>query len=271
MKLSCLPVSLFPQLVSGEMPLWEWARFAKQAGLDGFDASCMFLRNHTVTGIDEIAAHMGEDTAAPVMVTTYPDFTHPDALERERQLHYLCRDISLASRLGFSYMRVTAGQNHPGLNFDEAVAHVLEGFAKASQVAQRMGVRLVFENHAKPGAWHKVDFSFDPRAFLAICEGMRHLPIGVNYDTANAAACGADEVALLRQVIGQVETVHLNDTSSREKLDMVLVGTGLVRIGEVFSLLRKKGFDGWVCIEEGSGMGRQGVQKAVQFARQYVY
>ena len=44
MKLSCLPVSLFPEIISGRMSVAEWAKLATEVGLDGLDLSVLFLR-----------------------------------------------------------------------------------------------------------------------------------------------------------------------------------------------------------------------------------
>jgi sugar phosphate isomerase/epimerase len=68
-------------------------------------------------------------------------------------------------------------------------------------------------------------------------------------------------------VFDQVETVHASDTRVRGRLEPVLLGTGVVPFDEVFRFLKSRGFDGWVCVEEASGMGREGIEKAVQFVR----
>jgi len=47
------------------------------------------------------------------MITTYPDFTHPCATQREREIEYLRNDIAVASQLNAKFLRVTAGQAHP--------------------------------------------------------------------------------------------------------------------------------------------------------------
>lgn len=72
---------------------------------------------------------------------------------------------------------------------------------------------------------------------------------------------------LLEQVIDDVETIHVAHTSTKGRLNHVLIGTGLVPIREVFSLLKKNGFDGWLCIEENSRTGIKGVKKSVEYVR----
>ena len=44
MQISCLPISFFKELSTGEMSIGEWARYGKDLGLDGIDISMAFCR-----------------------------------------------------------------------------------------------------------------------------------------------------------------------------------------------------------------------------------
>ncbi|AEF85819.1 AP endonuclease, family 2 [Treponema primitia ZAS-2] len=272
MKLSILPVSFFAKINAGEISIAEWAAHAQKLGVDGYDISIMFIPNHTATLINRLKEESKNAgiTIQPFMVCTYPDFTNPDALERDRQIDYLKRDIALVSDLGFQYMRITAGMNHPGLGIEEGAKRCVDCFSKVTDTAQKYGVKLVFENHSKPGAWPLIDFSFNPEAFLAVAEKIQDLPVGINFDTANAVACGANAVELLQKVIKKVWTVHLNDTSTVGKWTPIQIGQGLVDYDGIFKVLKDNKFDGWVAIEEASGNGWKGIDDAVAFARKYV-
>ena len=98
-----------------------------------------------------------------VMATTYPDFTHPDPLQRMREMEYLRRDIALCSELDIMFLRVLAGQAHPGMDIEQGTKLAIEGLRRSSKVAEKFGVKLLYEDHAKPGAWHYIDFSYPPR------------------------------------------------------------------------------------------------------------
>ena len=272
MKLSVLPVSLFSKILAGEISVAQWAAYAQKLGVDGFDASIMFFPNSTPTTLNSIKEEMVREgiTIQPTMVCCYPDFTNPNKLERERQIDYLKRDIALISDLGFKYVRITAGQNHPGITVEEGAKRCTECFAQMVDTAEKYDVKMVFENHSKPGAWPLIDFSFEKEAFLATYELMKDLPIGINFDTANAVACGADPVELLSMVMDKVWTIHLNDTATVGKWTPIAIGKGLVDYDGIFGLLHARKFDGWVCIEEASGNGLQGIDEAVRFARKYV-
>jgi len=266
-KISCLPVSLFPELVSGKMSIADWTNIAHAAGLDAYDISSMFLREHTTVYIKRIRRELSGSPIPPLMMACYPDFTHPDPDERRRQLAWLVSDMASAQALGFRYLRITAGQNHPGLMFEDALAHVSEYFLGAQEYAKEFGVTLLFENHAKPGAWDLADFSFDPKAFLAIAASIKGSQVGINFDTANAVACGENAAGLYRRVSGQVVTIHLNDTRTVGALTPCALGEGLVDFSGFFAALRETGFDGWLCIEEASGRGTAGIQPAVDFVK----
>jgi len=272
MKLSVLPVSLFADLTSGRMTVAQWATYAQKLGVDGFDTSIMFFPHATATALGKIKQEMRDEivTIQPTMVCCYPDFTNPNKLERERQIDYLTRDIALMSDLGFEYVRITAGQDHAGLSVTEGAKLCTDCFARMVPISEKYGVKMVFENHSKPGAWPIIDFSFRQEAFLATFELMKDLPIGINFDTANAVACGANPVELLKTVIDKVWTVHLNDTATIGNWTPIAIGKGLVDYDATFAVLNEYAFDGWVCIEEASGNGLKGIDEAVAFARKYV-
>ena len=86
MRLSCLPVSYFQDIINGRMSIKEWALEGSRIGLDGVDLSVLFLKNRSAEYLDKVRQEIEEAGVRVAMVTTYPDFTHPDPAERERQL-----------------------------------------------------------------------------------------------------------------------------------------------------------------------------------------
>lgn len=273
MKLSILPVSLFSEISNGNMTLAEWAEYAQNFGADGYDASILFFPNSTPTTILNMKRQLVEKkiTIMPTMVCCYPDFTNPDKFERERQVDYFKRDLALVSDFGFKYVRMTAGMAHEGLSIDDGVKYCTECFEQVIDTAEKYDVKLCVENHSKPGAWPLVDFTFNPNAFLAIYDKIKDMPIGINFDTANAIACGADLHEMLSTVIDKVWTVHMNDSATVGYWTPIGIGKGLVDYDDVFSILKSNNFDGWVCIEEASGRGIDGVREAIEYARKYVF
>ena len=269
MKTSCLSVSLFPNIMNGEMTIREYANFCKSIGLDAFDIGIILLKNHTPKYIREINTAISEVGIPLGMVTTYPDFTHPDPLQREREFDFLVHDIALASAVGAKYLRVTAGQAHPETNEQDGIAWAVTYLKKAAPISDKYGITLVYEDHSKPGAWDYMDFSNPPSIFLEIARQLRGTSIGINFDTANILVAGEDTtLEVLDQVIDQVMTIHVAETATKGKMDPVAIGKGIVPFEAIFRYLKAKRFDGWLCLEEWGNEGKEGVKRAVDFVKE---
>jgi sugar phosphate isomerase/epimerase len=267
MRLSCLPVSYFRDIIDGRMSIKDWALEGARAGLDGIDLSVLFLKNRQPEYLHKIRQEIEDAGIRVAMVTTYPDLTHPDSAERERQLAKLQEDIVAASRLGADLLRVTAGQAHPSVGRREGIEWAVNGLAEAMKFAQGYPIKLAYENHAKPGAWQYTDFSHPTDIFLEIVRRTADVSLGVNWDTANTIAYGDDPIPVLKRVLNRVVSVHAADTATRGELKPVLLGTGLVPFKEMFQVLRDAEFDGWICMEEASFKGPAGVKAAADFVR----
>jgi len=267
-NLSCLPVSLFSEIISGRMSVAEWARLAAEVGLDGLDLSVLFLCSLEPAYLDGLRGEIGAAGQRVVMVATYPDFTHPDAAERQRQVERQIAHIQAAGRLGAQLIRATAGQAHPGLREADGIRWALQGLRACLPAARQAGVRLLLENHNKPGSWQYTDFDTATPVFLALAEALRGSEIGIHFDTANPLASGDDTLPVLEAVLDQVVSIHAADTATRGKLTPALLGTGLAPLPAAFRRLKEAGFTGWVCIEEASGRGAEGVRRAVDYCRE---
>ena len=267
MKLSCLPVSYFQDIIGGRMSIKDWAKQGVEVGLDGIDLSILFLKAKDFAYLDSVRHEIEEAGIRVAMVTTYPDFTHPDPSERTRELAKLQENIVVASRLGADLIRVTAGQAHPTVNRNEGIEWAVEGLKSAVKFAKDYPIRLAYENHAKPGAWKYVDFSHPTDIFLEIVDRTGDVALGVNWDTANVIAYGDDPIPVLKKVVKRIVSVHAADTSTRGQLNHVLLGTGLVPFKQMFEILHTSGFDNWICMEEASFTGKAGVKAATDFVR----
>lgn len=267
MQISCLPVSLFDEICSNRMSLPQWARAARDIGLDGIDISIMFIKNRTPVYLDALKEELASIGMPIIMMTTYTDFTHPDHVQRERELLYLQGDIALASELGVRYLRILAGQAHPGLKREAGVSWVADYFHRAAPLGEQYGVGLLFENHGKPGAWPRVDFTFDPSVFLEICEKIEDTPIRLNFDTGNVTAFGGNPLDIAPKVLKRIETIHVTDMRRLGEFSPVAIGQGATPNREMFRYLKHSGFDNWLCIEEASGCGLAGIRDAYHFVK----
>lgn len=259
---SCLPVSIFPKVISGEMSVYDWAIAAKEMGFDAIDMSILFVPQRTPRSVAGIKDQIKRAGLPVAMITTYPDFTQPDPMKRAHQLAHAISDIAIASELEAKYLRVTAGQVHAGQKDEDGIKLVRENFEECCKYAEKWGVKLLLENHSKPGAWDNPDFDFHTGRFLALAEAIKDLPIGINFDTANTYALGDDAPAVFEKVYDQVESIHINDISDCANLRFESIGDGSAPISEIFAIARKKGFDGLLSIEEAGRTGLDGIRKS---------
>jgi sugar phosphate isomerase/epimerase len=267
MKLSCLPVSFFTEITSGRMSVEEWAFLCAELGMDGVDLSILFLQERTPEAARAVRRQVEKAGMRVVMLTTYPDFTHPDAHQREVELEQECQAVMLAAELGAELIRVTAGQAHPETGREEGIRWAAEGLARLADRVGGKGVHLAYENHAKPGAWQYTDFSQPPPIFLEILSRVDCPELEVNFDVGNAATFAEDPLALLEQALPRIVSVHASDSSERGQLKHTLLGTGVTPYPQMFHRLKKAGWDGWICMEEASYRGREGVKLAAEFVR----
>lgn len=267
MKLSCLPVSFYEEMINGPMSIVDWARIAVDVGLDAIDLSIILIQDRSPDYLEETRRKLNDLGIGVTMITTYPDFTHPDPAQRAREIAKSREEITIAARLGAEFVRVTAGQAHPDTGREDGVAWAVEALTEVVGFASESGLTIVYENHYKAPIWQYPDFSFPTEIFLEIVDRTSGTGLGVNWDTANTLAYGDDPIPVLEQVLDRVVSVHAAETAERGDLKPVLIGTGLAPFHEMFSMIKETRFDGWLCIEEASQQGVAGVEAAIKFIR----
>jgi sugar phosphate isomerase/epimerase len=266
MKLSCLPVSLYPDLSAGRRTLADWFRLAASLGLDGADVSVVHLESRQpnyLRGLRRQAEDVGIQVA---MLVTYADFTHPNAAERARQVKELALYLDVAAELGAPYIHATAGQAHPGVGREEGIGWAVDGLTSCLEAAARTGITLAYENHTKGYAWTYNDFSQPSDIFLEIVARTEGSDLRILFDTANTLATGDDPLMVLDQVKYRVAVIHTNDIQRAGFFEPVLLGTGVAPIVPIYKMLRGIGFDGWISVEEASKTGEEGFRLAIPYA-----
>jgi len=267
LKISCLPVSLFQDIVDGSIPIKDWACTAREIGLDAIDLSIILIKNHTAKYLKQLKNEIENENISITMITTYPDFSHPDNLQVQREMEYLRHDIALASFLNAKYLRILAGQNYPGIDKESTIKKVIECFQKIAPVADKYNIELVYENHSKPGVWDYSDFSHPTDIFLKIVDGIKDTNITINFDTANSLILGDDPLEILKKIIRKVSVIHASDALGLGELRPALLGEGIVPFKEIFKFLKEVNYDGWICIEEASNNGMEGIRRAADFIK----
>jgi len=271
MKLSCLPVSYFKEIMGGKKTIKEWAKEAREIGFDFIDLSILFLRNKTYGYLKTIRNDLDETGIQVAIINTYPDFTHPAEIERKKQMDQFKKDIIMSSMVGAKIVRITAGQAYPNISRKQGVAWVVENIIEAIKIGHDNGIEIVFENHSKPGIWDYFDFSHPSDIFLEIVNiitKIKKIRMGILFDTANPLVIGEDPLMILEKIIDKVVCIHAADIGTIGQLNPVTIGTGKVPFESIFKLLKKSGFNGLISIEEASCKGRESIEFAEKFIRQ---
>lgn len=266
MKLSCLPVSLYPDLSARRLSLEGWIEMAARLGLDGADLSVAHLYARDPRSLDRLRRTAGDAGVELAMLVTYSDFTHPDAAWRAREVDETRTWIAAAAALGVSLVRVTAGQAHPGVPELSGIGWAVEGFNECAEAAAAAGVRLLYENHKRGSVWQYDDFTHPAPRFLDVVRRTAGTGLGVLFDTANCLAREDDPFAVLERVLDRLGAVHVSDIRSRGAFEPVAIGAGAAPLRPLLERIVAAGFDGWVSIEEASRSGEAGIERAIGVA-----
>jgi sugar phosphate isomerase/epimerase len=282
--ISVFPKCFFDDLVNRRMSFAVWIRDAARLGGDGIEHYDGFFESLAPADVDPIARLLDETGLVTSMICFSPDFTHPDAEERRRQVQRQRAAIDLAARLGARYCRTLSGQMHPGMSHAEGVARTIEGIRRSLEYAERRGVVLCMENHYKDGTWRYPEFAQAESTFLEIIERIDSPYFGVQYDPSNATVGGYDPIRFLEKVRHRVVTVHASDRylapgatfADLKKADgsagyaAVLrhgeTGTGMNDYDAIFRLLAAVGFSGWISLEDGMD-GLDEMRRSVEFLK----
>ncbi|MEX2043832.1 MAG: sugar phosphate isomerase/epimerase family protein [Opitutus sp.] len=284
-KLSAFPKAFMRQLSKdGTMTLREWVDLAAPLGLDGLEYYSGFIELQDAAKWPAARREVEARGMVIPMLCCSPDFSHPDAAFRQREIEREKTWIRMAAALGATYCRVLSGQRRPELTREQGIDLVVSSIEACLPEAERCGVTLIIENHYKDDFWSYPEFAQKMDVFCELVDRIRHPRFGVNYDPSNAFLAGDDPLELLRRVKHRVVTMHASDRSLTEgtledlrreeggvegyvkRLRHGTIGKGLNDYDAIFRELRSVGFDGWVSIEDGVD-GMEQLAESVEFLR----
>ncbi len=284
-KLAAFPKAYMQALCKdGSMKLAEWFKLASTLGVDGLEFYAGFLEMEDSALWPVFRRQVADLGMVIPMLCCSPDFTHPDAAFRSREVAKQKRWIDMTHALGGSYCRVLSGQRRPELTMDEGVKLAADSIHACLPHAQERGVTLILENHYKDDFWEYPEFAQKLEVFCALVDAVQHPFFGVNYDPSNAYIAGDDPLELLRRVVGRVVTMHasdryllsgtLEDLRREEggslgyvaRLRHGEIGKGLNDYDAIFTQLKVAGFNGWISIEDGVD-GIEQLQRSADFLK----
>jgi len=284
-KIAAFPKAFMQQLCkTGTMTLAQWIELAAPLQLDGLEWYAGFLEMADRSQWSTFRRAVEARGMVIPMLCCSPDFTHPDADFRQKQIARQLGWIEMAAELGAGYCRVLSGQRRPELSRDAGVELAAECISACLPRAEQLDVTLILENHYKDDFWEYPEFAQKMDIFCQLVERIQHPRFGVNYDPSNAFLAGDDPLELLRRVSHRVVTMHasdrylksgtLEDLRNEEagtvgyasRLSHGEIGKGLNDYDAIFSELRRVGFDGWISIEDGVE-GMEQLRRSAEFLR----
>jgi sugar phosphate isomerase/epimerase len=284
-RISVFPKFAFDQLVAREMSFEQWIRDAARLGGEGIEHYDGFFPSLEAADVERVHRLIEQTGQVTSMICFSPDFTHPDAAERARQVERQKAAIDLTVSLGAKYCRTLSGQRYPGLSRADGVARTVDGIKRSLEYSERRGVVLCMENHYKDGTWRYPEFAQPEDIFLEIIGQIDSAHFGVQYDPSNAFVGGFDPVRFLEKVRHRVVTMHASDrylapgatledlkqgdgaTGYASALKHGETGKGLNDYDAIFRILAGAGFNGWISVEAGME-GLDEIARSVEFLKQ---
>lgn len=291
-----MPLAAFPKCfldalsVEHSMSAEEWIDLAaNELDIDGLEFYWGFTPADDPGHLQQLRKRVeGYGLQIPMMCYS-PDFTKPDAEERQKEIAKQQKAIEVTALLGGKYCRVLSGQRRPDVSVEDGVEYSAECIAACLQCAERNGVVLILENHYKDGYWQYPELAQKWDVFLQLLHAIPQSPyFGVNYDPSNAIIAGDDPIELLEAVKTRVVTMHASDRylegatlDDLRKLEAHptqgyasilkhgVIGQGFNDYDRIFSILKNVGFSGWISIEDGQDptVGMEHLKQSADFLR----
>ena len=252
--------------------VFEWIEEAKALGVDGLELHTGFLWSTDAPAIARVGDALAAAGFEMPMLCASPDFTHPDAGQRARELEQQAEFMRIARELGGpgASCRVLSGQRHPEVAEEQGLDYAIGAISSLLPLARELDIVLAIENHYKASVWRYPEFAQNPRLFHKIVDAIDdRVNFGVQFDPSNAITAGVDSAEFLESVIDRVVTMQASDrylepgTTLDElkqgdgtigyapALKHGVIGQGLNDYPRIFTTLVENGYDGWISIEDG--------------------
>ncbi len=287
-KLAVFPKAFMQALCKdGTMKVSEWIDLAVKLEVDGLEWYAGFLEMTDKSAWPVFREQVNSHGKVIPMMCCSPDFTHPDATFRQREIQKQLHWIKMTHVLGGSYCRVLSGQRRPELSLEEGIELAAICIEACLPYAQELGITLILENHYKDDFWKYPEFAQKMDIFCQLVGRIEHPNFGVNYDPSNTILAGEDPLELLRRVSDRVVTMHASDRylikgtiedlrkeeggamGYAKRLAHGEIGKGLNDYDAIFTELKRVGFDGWISIEDGVD-GMDQLERSVSFLRKKI-
>ena len=266
MKLSLIPLN-FGREIRGDrtMSNEDWMRMAADLGLDGTEIYEPFISDLNESGMARLADFMHKAGLEASMYTPESDFSNPE--KRDQAVAHCKQAVDRALIFGAGIVRLTAA-SHGLVDFkwmfgdasredimqvfaggewtgriskEDIIRSCADGVRACLDYAEEKQVMLALEDHPVIGT--------NVEDFTKLLEMAGDDRLKVNLDTANVPG---DTLVELAQVVAD-RVVHFHVSETLEGRHGIVIGKGDRDIKGVFSVLKGKGYDGWVSLEALAG------------------
>lgn len=253
--------------------VFDWILQAAEAlPVDGLELHTEFFWSTADDFVDRVGQALATAGFEMPMMCASPDFTHPDPAVRARELDRQAEFMAITRRLGGpgSLCRVLPGQAHPGVPAGQGLEWARTAISSLLPLARELGITLAIENHYKASTWQYPEFAQRADVFLALVDSItERVCFGVQFDPSNAIVAGEDSARFFERVIDRVVSMQASDRylapgatlDSLRQADGTIgyspdllhgvIGRGLNDYDEIFRILTRAGYDGWISIEDG--------------------
>ena len=289
-----LQLSAFPKCylddIAGTrtMTVFDWIHMARDLDADGLEMYEGFFTSLEPAYLDQVGSAIHAAGFAMPMLCCSPDFTNPDAGERQRAVDHEAAMIAVTRRLGGprAVCRVLSGQRYPEVSREQGLEWVVAAIERLLPVAREHDLVLGLENHYKDGFWRYPEVAQKQDVFLELLTAIpdrQHF--GVQYDPSNALVAGDDPVELLQAVAQRVVSMHASDRylAPGATLDELrqsdgtlgyspnlrhgVTGQGLNDYHAIFRILAAHQYRGWISLEDGMN-GMEEMVESLRFLRE---
>ena len=289
LQLSAFPKCFLDDIAGTRtMTVFDWIHMARDLDADGLEMYEGFFTSLEPAYLDQVGSAIHAAGFAMPMLCCSPDFTNPDAGERQRAVDHEAAMIAVTRRLGGprAVCRVLSGQRYPEVSRQQGLEWVVAAIESLLPVAREHDIVLGLENHYKDGFWRYPEFAQKQDVFLELLNAIpdrQHF--GVQYDPSNALVAGDDPVELLQAVAPRVVSMHASDRylAPGATLDELrqsdgtlgyspnlrhgVTGQGLNDYHAIFRILAAHQYRGWISLEDGMN-GMEEMVASLRFLRE---
>ncbi len=289
LQLSAFPKCYLDDIAGARtMSVFDWIKMARGLDADGLEMYEGFFTSLDPGYLDQVGEAIHQAGFAMPMLCCSPDFTNPDAGERQRAVDHEALMIAVTRRLGGprAVCRVLSGQRYPEVSREQGLDWVVTAIERLLPVAREYDIVLGLENHYKDGFWRYPEFAQKQDVFLELLNAIPDREnFGVQYDPSNALVAGDDPVQLLQAVASRVVSMHASDRylAPGATLDDLrqsdgtlgyspdlrhgVTGQGLNDYHAIFRLLAAHQYRGWISLEDGMN-GMEEMVASLKFLRE---